>query len=78
MDGLLYTSLRHGDAVTLAGTYEVKCNTLITHAIVAKNVGAMTVGGTEEATFKFEGNTFVATSKVASTSGRQTTYTRVR
>jgi hypothetical protein len=61
-----------------AGTYEVRGNTLITHAIIAKNVEAMTVGATEEATFKFEGNTFVATSKVASTIGRQTTYTRVR
>jgi hypothetical protein len=59
-----------------AGTYEVKGDTLITHNIVAKNVGGN--GLTEEATFKFEGNTFVATSKVASTSGRQTTYTRVR
>ena len=61
-----------------AGTYEVLGNTLITHAIVAKNVQAMTDGATEEATFRFEGNTFVATSKVASTNGRQTTYTRVR
>lgn len=61
-----------------AGTYELNGDTLVTHALVAKNVTAMTVGATEEATIQFEGDSFVATSKVAATRGRQTTYTRVR
>src|SRR5579872_6573575 len=63
-----------------AGTYEVKGNTLITHAIVAKNAGGMTVGATEEATIqRIDGDTFVATPPPGQpNSGRQTTYTRVR
>ena len=63
-----------------AGTYEVKGNTLITHAIVAKNAGGMTVGATEEATIqRIDGGTFVATPPPGQpNSGRQTTYTRVR
>ena len=62
-----------------AGTYEVKGDRLITHNIVAKNVRAATI--TEEATFSFEGDTFVASVKSAPgapVGERQTTYTRVR
>jgi len=60
-----------------AGTYEVKGNTLITHNIVAKMVRGMTL--TEEATIKFEGDTFVASPMPGQpNSDRQTTYTRVR
>jgi hypothetical protein len=60
-----------------AGTYEVRDNTLITHAVVAKNVGTMTL--TEQATIKFEGDTFIAHPKPGEpNSDRQTTYTRVR
>jgi hypothetical protein len=56
-----------------AGTYEVKGNTIITHNIVAKLAKGMTA--TEEATIKFEGNTFVASAPNGDT---QITYTRVR
>jgi hypothetical protein len=62
-----------------AGTYEVKGDTIVTHNIVAKQAGGMTL--TEEATFKFEGpDTFVATAKIEPgvPAGRQTTYTRIR
>lgn len=60
-----------------AGTCEVKGNTLITHNVVAKMVMGMTL--TEEATIKFEGNTFVASPMPGQpNSGRQTTYTRLR
>jgi hypothetical protein len=62
-----------------AGTYEIKGDRLITHNIVAKNVRAATI--TEEATFSFEGDTFVASVKSAPgapVGERQTTYTRVR
>ena len=62
-----------------AGTYEVNGDKIITHNIVAKNVRAATI--TEEATFRFEGDTFVASVKSAPGAPdgeRQTTYTRVR
>ena len=62
-----------------AGTYEVKGDTLITHNVVAKMVPhGMTL--TEQATIKFEGDTFVAPgpSRVEPNSDRQTTYTRLR
>jgi hypothetical protein len=61
------------------GTYEVRGDTLVTHNIVAKQVGGMSV--TEEATVTFEGrDAFVATAKVEPgvPAGRQTTYTRLR
>jgi len=57
-----------------AGTYEVKGNTLIAHFIVAKAAGRTS----EEATIKFEGDTFVASSPPGSPKNEQTTYTRVR
>ena len=63
-----------------AGTYELKGDTIITHNVIAKQVGG--VGMTEEATIRFEGaDTFVATAKSppgAPAGERQTTYTRVR
>jgi hypothetical protein len=60
-----------------AGTYEVRGNTLVTHNVVAKMVRGMTL--TEQATIKFEGDTFVASPKPGEpNSDRQTTYTRVR
>jgi hypothetical protein len=55
------------------GTYEVEGNTLITHNVVAKQAKGMTK--TEEATIKFDGDTFVAT---APNTDKQITYTRVR
>ena len=55
------------------GTYEVKGDTLITHNIVVKQVRGMTL--TEEATIKFEGNSFVASTPNSDT---QITCTRVR
>jgi hypothetical protein len=61
------------------GAYEVKGDTLVTHNIVAKQAGGMTI--TEEATVAFEGpDTFVATAKVEPgvPAGRQTTYTRLK
>ena len=62
----------------VAGTYEVRGNTLITHNIVAKNVRGMTL--TEEATIlQIDRDMFVATHKPGEpNSGRQTTYTRVQ
>ena len=60
-----------------AGTYEVKGDTLITHNVVAKMVRGMTL--TEQATIKFEGDTFIARPKPGEpNSDRQTTYTRLR
>jgi len=56
-----------------AGTYEVKGNTLITHNVLAKQVKGVTK--TEEATIKFEGDSFVAG---APDSDTQITYTRVQ
>jgi len=61
-----------------AGTYEVKGNIIINHNILAKMVGGMTI--TEEALISnFDGNSFVASPKPGNpSSGRQTTYTRLR
>jgi hypothetical protein len=62
-----------------AGPYEIKGNTIVTNNVIAKQVKG--VGLTEEATIKFEGDTFTATAK--SPPGlplgeRSTTYIRVR
>lgn len=60
-----------------AGTYEVKGDTLVTHAHVAKMVRG--VGLVEQAVVKFEGDTFIAQPKPGEpNAGRQTTYTRIR
>jgi hypothetical protein len=56
-----------------AGTYEVKGNTLITHNVLAKQVKGVNL--TEEATIKFEGDSFTASGP---SGDKQTTYTRVR
>ena len=61
----------------LAGSYEVRGNTLFTHNFVAKNVRGMTL--TEKAASRFEGDTFVAHPLPSEpNSDRETTYTRVQ
>ncbi len=63
-----------------AGTYEVKGDTLITHNVVAKQASGMT--GTDVATFKFVGDTFVLHPMPGPDAPRgetvERTYTRVR
>jgi hypothetical protein len=61
-----------------AGTYEVKGQMLITHNIVAKNVGGMNI--TEESTVRvIDRDTFSASAGPGQpTAGRETTYVRVR
>ena len=60
-----------------AGTYELKGDTLVTHAHVAKMVRG--VGLVEQAVVKFEGDTFTAQPKPGEpNAGRVTTYTRIR
>ena len=59
------------------GTYEVKGDTLITRADVAKMVGG--VGLVEEAIIKFDGDKLTTQPKSDQPiAGRQTTYTRLR
>lgn len=60
------------------GTYEVRDGTLVTHAVIAKNVGGMTL--TEVATVRIiDRNTFVAAAPPGQpNAGRESTYIRIR
>jgi hypothetical protein len=59
------------------GTYEIKGDTLVTRAHIAKAVRA--VGAVEQAIVRFDGDTFTAQAKPGEpNAGRVTTYTRVR
>jgi hypothetical protein len=61
----------------MAGTYEIKGDTLVTRNEVAKMVQG--VGRVEQAIVALQGNTFTAQAKPGEpNAGRVTTYTRVR
>jgi hypothetical protein len=62
----------------VAGTYEMRGDTLFTHSMVAKNVRGMTL--TERAAIRqINAGSFVATPLAGEpNSGRQTTYARIR
>ena len=64
-----------------AGTYELKGNTISRHAVVAKNVAAMTPAGQTNQEFTLSGNSLVLISKSAPgqpVRETRTTLTRIR